>query len=101
MDRTESLNLNGDNRRSYLWMAWPICISVFWISFCFIPRCLHMSRADRGVYWLFFIVTSTACWLFWFCCYLSQFNPLFGPRMYQNTILIIAREWSNKAVVEL
>lgn len=33
--------------------------------------------------------------LSWLCCYLAQLNPLIGPRMHTNTILIMAREWGN------
>lgn len=31
----------------------------------------------------------------WLCCYLAQMNPLIGPRMHTNTILIMAREWGS------
>jgi ATP synthase subunit H len=31
----------------------------------------------------------------WLCCYMAQMNPLIGPRLHQNTILIMAREWGN------
>jgi V-type H+-transporting ATPase subunit e len=24
------------------------------------------------------VLTGVLCWLFWFCCYLSQINPLIG-----------------------
>jgi len=26
---------------------------------------------------------------------MAQMNPLIGPKMHQNTILIMAREWGN------
>jgi hypothetical protein len=32
----------------------------------------------------------------WLCCYMAQMNPLIGPKLHQNTILIMAREWGNK-----
>lgn len=31
----------------------------------------------------------------WVCCYMAQMNPLIGPKLHQNTILIMAREWGN------
>lgn len=31
----------------------------------------------------------------WLCCFMAQMNPLIGPRLHQNTILIMAREWGN------
>jgi V-type H+-transporting ATPase subunit e len=27
---------------------------------------------------------------------MAQMNPLIGPKLHQNTILIMAREWGNK-----
>lgn len=29
----------------------------------------------------------------WTLCYMAQMNPLLGPKLHQNTILIMAREW--------
>lgn len=31
----------------------------------------------------------------WLCCFMAQMNPLFGPRLHQSTILMIAREWGD------
>lgn len=35
------------------------------------------------------------CFSSWLCCYLAQMNPLIGPRLHSNTILIMAREWGH------
>lgn len=29
---------------------------------------------------------------------MAQMNPLIGPKLHQNTILIMAREWGNKLI---
>lgn len=47
------------------------------------------------------ILTAVTCWLFWLCCYMAQMNPLIGPKLHQNTILIMAREWGNFSALEL
>lgn len=32
----------------------------------------------------------------WLCCYLTQMNPLIGPKLSMNEIMIMAREWGNE-----
>lgn len=34
----------------------------------------------------------------WLCCYMAQMNPLIGPKLHQNTILIMAKEWGNPLI---
>ena len=29
----------------------------------------------------------------WLCCYMAQMNPLIGPVLKNNTVLLMAREW--------
>jgi len=36
---------------------------------------------------------TPACWL---CCYMTQLNPLIGPKLSMNEIMIMAREWGNE-----
>lgn len=52
----------------------------------------------------FFIQISFLCvtisYLFafyysWLCCYMTQMNPLIGPKLSMNEILIVAKEWGN------
>ncbi|CAG9808999.1 unnamed protein product [Chironomus riparius] len=50
---------------------------------------------NRGIVQCVLILTGACCWLFWLCCYMAQMNPLIGPKLHQNTILIMAREWGN------
>nr|AAV90704.1 vacuolar ATPase M9 [Aedes albopictus] len=50
---------------------------------------------NRGIVQCVLILTAATCWLFWLCCYMAQMNPLIGPKLHQNTILIMAREWGN------
>jgi len=32
----------------------------------------------------------------WLCCYMTQLNPLIGPKLSMNEIMIMAREWGNE-----
>ncbi|KAG5873364.1 hypothetical protein JTB14_022967 [Gonioctena quinquepunctata] len=50
---------------------------------------------NRGIIQVILMLTGVCCWLFWFCCYVAQMNPLVGPKLDRNTILIMAREWGN------
>lgn len=36
----------------------------------------------------------------WLCCYMSQMNPLIGPKLSNKTILLMAREWGNAVIPE-
>ncbi|CAD7082570.1 unnamed protein product [Hermetia illucens] len=50
---------------------------------------------NRGIIQCILMLTAACCWLFWLCCYLAQMNPLIGPALNKNSILIIAKEWGN------
>lgn len=79
-------------------ILWPCLISAFWIIFAFVPCFIQTSKRDRGVLYLFCIMTSVLCWLFWFCCFICQYHPLIGPRLHTNMALIMAREWNYEAI---
>ncbi|RZC36441.1 ATP synt H domain containing protein [Asbolus verrucosus] len=51
---------------------------------------------NRGIIQVALIMTAACCWLFWLCAYMAQMNPLIGPRLDRNHLLIIAREWGNQ-----
>lgn len=78
-------------------ILWPCAISAFWIIFAFLPCFIQTSKRDRGVCYLFCIMTAVTCWLFWFCCFIFQYHPLIGPKLHANIALIMAREWNHEA----
>ncbi|XP_021935758.1 V-type proton ATPase subunit e 2-like [Zootermopsis nevadensis] len=51
---------------------------------------------NRGILQVVLMLTAATCWLFWLCCYLSQINPLIGPKLSNRTVLLMAREWGNE-----
>ncbi|BET02167.1 ATPase subunit [Nesidiocoris tenuis] len=53
------------------------------------------ENQNRGLIQLALILTAGTCWLFWLCTYMSQMNPLIGPKLRKNTILMLAQEWGN------
>ncbi|XP_060825034.1 V-type proton ATPase subunit e-like [Bombus pascuorum] len=56
----------------------------------FVPR-----STNRGILQVMLMLTAFTCWLFWLCCYMAQMNPLIGPKLPKNTVLMMAREWSH------
>ncbi|XP_055911260.1 V-type proton ATPase subunit e [Eupeodes corollae] len=50
---------------------------------------------NRGLIQCVLMITGATCWLFWLCCYMTQMNPLIGPRLNQKTLLMMAKEWGN------
>ncbi|XP_053976918.1 V-type proton ATPase subunit e 2-like [Hylaeus volcanicus] len=57
----------------------------------FVPK-----GVNRGILQVILMLTAFTCWLFWLCCYMSQMNPLIGPKLNNVTILMMAREWTNR-----
>ena len=39
------------------------------------------------------LLIGICCWLFWFCCYMSQMNPLIGPILNQRTLIAVKQYW--------
>ena len=39
------------------------------------------------------MLIGICCWLFWFCCYMSQMNPLIGPVLNQRTLVAVKEYW--------
>jgi len=54
------------------------------------------SGPNKGILQVMLMLTAFTCWLFWLCCYMAQMNPLIGPILKSDTILLIGREWQDK-----
>ncbi|KAI5651949.1 ATP synthase subunit H domain-containing protein [Phthorimaea operculella] len=42
------------------------------------------------------MMTAVVLWLFWLIVYMSQINPLFGPRLANTTLIWIGETWGDK-----
>ncbi|XP_053956675.1 V-type proton ATPase subunit e [Anastrepha obliqua] len=76
--------------------AWlpPIIITCFWAFIGII--CPFFARGpNKGITQCCLMLVASTCWLFWLCCYMTQMNPLIGPKLTMNEIMIVAREWGN------
>ncbi|XP_055854853.1 V-type proton ATPase subunit e [Episyrphus balteatus] len=72
----------------------PVIISAIW-AFIGIVCPFFAKGPNRGIIQCCLMLTAACCWLFWLCCYMTQMNPLIGPNLSRNSILIIAKEWGN------
>jgi V-type H+-transporting ATPase subunit e len=77
-----------------------IVFTVIWGIVGIILPFLVPKGPNRGVIQVVLMLTGATCWLFWLCCYMTQMNPLIGPRLANHTLLLIAREWDNSQSVE-
>ncbi|CAH1113377.1 unnamed protein product [Psylliodes chrysocephalus] len=55
---------------------------------------------NRGIIQVILMLTGVCCWLFWLCCYVAQMNPLIGPKLDENTVLIMAKQWAHPIKTE-
>ncbi|XP_077301069.1 V-type proton ATPase subunit e-like [Arctopsyche grandis] len=72
-------------------------VTVIWaVVGIVIPIILFASKnPSRPIVQSSMLLTGVSCWLFWLCCYMTQMNPLFGPKMGNHTVLMIAKNWGN------
>lgn len=75
-------------------------ITVFWACLGIVGPMLVFKSENAATIRCMLCLTAFTCWLFWFCCYMSQANPLFGPKLDRNTVLIIANEWGRPVIQE-
>jgi len=47
----------------------------------------------RGVYQTMIVCTAVCLWLHWLLTYMSQLNPLFGPKLSTGQIYIMKWQW--------
>ncbi|XP_046386242.1 V-type proton ATPase subunit e-like [Ischnura elegans] len=74
--------------------AIPIAIlTLFWLVVgCVLPFVIPKGP-NRGLLQVILMLTAACCWIFWFCCYLAQMNPLIGPKLSNRTLILMAKQW--------
>ncbi|KAF6198998.1 hypothetical protein GE061_007021 [Apolygus lucorum] len=70
-------------------------ITGFWAIVGIVAPIFVPKGPNKGIIQLSLVLTAVTCYLFWLCTYMSQMNPLIGPKLKTHMILNIAREWGN------
>ena len=69
-------------------------ITAFWLVVGgVLPFFVPKSSPHHGITKACLIMTAVVCWMFWLYCYMAQMNPLIGPEMNINTLLLAKRSW--------
>ncbi|XP_037899174.1 V-type proton ATPase subunit e-like [Glossina fuscipes] len=71
-------------------------LTIFWGIIGIVIPLLIPKGPNRGLIRCILVLTAASCWLFWFCCYMSQINPLVGPMLPQKAVFMIAKKWGYK-----
>ncbi|CAB0002121.1 unnamed protein product [Nesidiocoris tenuis] len=76
-------------------VAWIFCslVTLFWAAIGIVVPIFLPKRPNRGVFQLALILTAVTCWLFWLITYMTQMNPLIGPKLNKLTLLAVAQQW--------
>lgn len=77
-----------------------LVFTIFWAVVGIVGPFFVRKAPNAGIFQVVLMLTAATCWLFWLCCYMSQMNPLIGPKLSNKTILLMAREWGNAVIPE-
>ncbi|XP_065220977.1 V-type proton ATPase subunit e-like isoform X2 [Planococcus citri] len=73
---------------------WPVVlVSAFWGVVGIVLPFYTPKGPNRGIFQLILMLTGATCWLFWLCCYMAQMNPLIGPKLTNNTLILMDAAW--------
>ncbi|XP_069677801.1 V-type proton ATPase subunit e 2-like [Periplaneta americana] len=79
--------------------AIPVIIfTVLWAVVGIVLPFVIPKGPNRGILQVVLMLTAATCWLFWLCCYMSQMNPLIGPKLSNRTIMLISKEWQGTTI---
>ncbi|KAK9884436.1 hypothetical protein WA026_007283 [Henosepilachna vigintioctopunctata] len=70
-----------------------IIFTVFWGAIGGVAPFFVPKGPNKGIIQVLLILTGICCWLFWLCCYVVQMNPLIGPKLEKEILLILAKQW--------
>ncbi|KAF6199721.1 hypothetical protein GE061_006019 [Apolygus lucorum] len=68
-------------------------ISGFWAFVGLIVPFFIPKGPNKGVTQWCLILTASCSWMFWALTYMTQMNPLNGPKLSKEQVWTMAREW--------
>ncbi|XP_026317770.1 V-type proton ATPase subunit e-like [Hyposmocoma kahamanoa] len=72
----------------------PIYVVTGVLGLVFICGPFMVPKSEsRGITRCCIMLTAFCMWLFWITIYVSQLNPLMGPRMENTTLAWMASKW--------
>ena len=72
-----------------------VLVTLFWAAIGGVLPFFVRKGPNRGVTQSCLILTAVVCWLFWLYCYMAQMNPLIGPDLKKNILLLMDRQWGH------
>ena len=69
-----------------------LVVTLFWALFGLILPCC-VGGPNKQVIRVSLVLTAICCWLFWFCTYLHQLNPLIGPELRPEEAIAVLKQW--------
>ncbi|KAL0269484.1 UNVERIFIED_CONTAM: hypothetical protein PYX00_007196 [Menopon gallinae] len=74
--------------------AVPIAIfTVLWGVVGIVLPFVIPKGPNRGILQVILMLTAATCWLFWLCCYMAQMNPLIGPKLTKEVLIVMKKQW--------
>jgi len=70
-----------------------VLVTSVWAAIGIIGPFLVPKSTNKGVYQTMIVSTAVCLWLHWFLTWLSQLNPLFGPKLSSGQIYIMQWQW--------
>jgi len=73
-----------------------IIVTVFWGLIGIVLPFIIPKGPNRRLIQTMLMLTAACCWLFWFCFYLHQWQPLFGPQLKSTDARVLRTIWGEE-----
>lgn len=70
-----------------------VLFTLLWLAIGAVVPWFVPKGDNRGLIQTMIIITAVSCYTFWLCAYMSQMNPLIGPQLENDTLVIMRHEW--------